>query len=356
MKKLLIYVLITTLALTFLNGCTNNSYKKYEDSFFDTFDTVITVIGYAQSKEEFESYMGKIHNRFLEFHKLFDKYESYEGINNIKTINDNAGIKAVEVEKEIIDLILFSKKWYYKTGQKTNIAMGPVINIWSEYREKAVDNPDKAKLPSIEELKEASKYTDIEKVIVDEEKSSIFLEDSNMSLDVGAVAKGYALELIAMEMETEGFKSALISAGGDIRSIGKPMERKKEKWIIGIQNPDSSLIDRGNILETISMNEASVVSSGDNQRYFIVDEKIYHHIIDPDSLMPGDYYRAVTVVTPDSGIADFLSTSIFLLPFDEGKTIIESIDETDALWVMKDGKIKMTEGMKELISGKGVLE
>ncbi|OLS03031.1 FAD:protein FMN transferase [Tissierella creatinophila] len=353
MKKGLLYFLILILSLSFLTGCTKDKYKKYEDSFFDTFDTVTQIIGYAKSEDEFEVYMDKIHSRFLVLHKLFDKYKTYEGINNIKTINDNAGIKPVKVEKEIIDLIIFSKEWYYKVGKETNIAMGPVINIWSKYRDKAIENPKNAKIPPMEELKEASKHTDIEKVIVDKEKGTVFLEDANMSLDVGAVAKGYAVELVAREIEKEGLGSVLISGGGNIKAIGKPMEKTKEKWGIGIQNPDKDLIDTGSILETLFVKDYSVVSSGDYQRYFIVDGEVYHHIIDPDTLMPGDYYRAITIVTPDSGVADFLSTSAFLLPLEESKKLIESIDDTEAFWVMNDGKIETTKGMEKIMLSKG---
>lgn len=353
MKRSLLCFLALTIALTVLSGCSKNKYEKYDASFFDTFDTITKVVGYVENEEEFDEYMEIIHDRFLELHKLFDKYKAYEGVNNIKTINDNAGIKPVKVEKEIIDLIIFSKDWYYKGGKATNIAMGPVINIWSQYRDQADGDPSKAELPPMEDLKEASKYTDIEKVIVDKQNSTVFLEDERMIIDVGSVAKGYAVEIIAQEIEAIGFKSGLISSGGNIRAIGKPLDGVRERWGIGIQNPDSSLFDTGNSLETLFISDDSVVSSGDYQRYFVVDDKIYHHIIDPKTLMPGDYYRALTIVTPDSGVADFLSTSAFLLPFDKSKELIESLDNTEAMWVMKDGTIRTTKKMKEIMLSNG---
>lgn len=353
MKKRYIFFLIIVLNISILVGCGNVTYTKYKDSFFDTFDTVTTVVGYAKDEEEFEAYMDKIYKRSVELHQLFDKYSEYDGVNNIKTINDNAGKKPVKVKKEIIDLLLVSKEWYYKSGEKTNIAMGPVIEIWSEYQNQASVNPENASIPTMEELEEANKYTDIEKLVVNEEDNTVFLEDPNMLLDVGSVAKGYAIELISKELEEEGFKSALISGGGNIRAIGKPLDTERERWGIGIQNPDKSLIDTGNLLETIFIKDASVVSSGDYQRYFVVDGKVYHHIIDPETLMPGNYYRAMTIVTPDSGIADFLSTSAFLLPLNESKELIESLKDTDALWVMKDGTIETTEGMDKIMLSEG---
>lgn len=354
MKKIISISLGILMIVSLLVGCERKpQYEKYSDSFFDTFDTITTVVAYTKDKEEFDLYMEKIKNRFMELHKLYDKYNTYEGINNIKTINDNAGIKPIKVDKEIIDLILFSKEWYEKAEKGTNIALGPVIKIWSEYRDEAESDPGNAKLPPMDILIEANKYTDIEKVIVDEENSTVYLEDPNMSLDVGSVAKGYATELVAKEIEEEGLQSALISAGGNIRGIGKPLDGLRERWGVGLQNPDKTLFDTGNVLDTVFINNESVVSSGDYQRYYTVGDMRVHHIIDPKTLMPGEYYRAVTVVTPNSGLADFLSTSVFLLPFDESYKLVESLEDVEALWVMKDGTIEATDGMKKIMGSYG---
>lgn len=355
MRKFIPIMLIGVLLLGLLSGCTGEpKYEKHDAVFFDTFDTVTQIVGYTKSKEEFDGYVDFIEERMHTLHKLYDKYNSYEGINNIKTINDNAGIQPVKVDKQIIDLILFSKDLYYKTGEETNIALGAVLRIWSAYRDEAESNPANAKIPPMEDLIGASKHTDLEKVIVDEEDSTVYLEDPKMSLDVGSIAKGYATELAAKEAYAKGFISGIISAGGNIRTIGKPMDSVRERWGIGIQNPDKSIVNEpSNILDTVFINDASVVSSGDYQRYFVVDGKAYHHIIDPKTLMPGDYYRAVTIVTPDAGAADFISTTVFLLPFEESKALVESIDNLEALWVFKDGTVEATEGMKKIMKSQG---
>lgn len=354
MKKRILMVLVLVVSLSLVIGCEKkSSYEKYTDSFFDTFDTITQVVAYTESKEEFDQYMETMHNRFIELHMLYDKYNNYEGVNNIKTINDNAGIAPVKVDKEIIDMLLFSKDWYEKAGEETNIAFGPVIKIWSEYRDIAEANPEDAKLPPIEDLEAANKFTDISKVIIDEANSTVYLEDSNMRLDVGAVAKGYATEIVAKEIQNHGLTSGIISAGGNIRTIGKPLDGIRERWGIGIQNPDLSVSANSNILDTVFINDASVVSSGDYQRFYMVDDKVIHHIIDPKTLMPGDYYHAVTVVTPDSGVADFLSTSIFLLPYEESRKLVDSLDNVEAMWVLKDGTIEATEGMKTIMKSQG---
>lgn len=357
MRRITAGIMAVILSMFLFSGCKTEpkvKYSKYSNSFFDTFDTITMVVGYTKSEEEFNSYFEKIKIRFEKLHKLYDIYNDYEGINNIKTINDNAGIKPVKVDKEIIDLILFAKNWYKRTGGRTNIAMGSVLRIWHDYREQGQFDPENAKLPPMEKLKDAAKHTDINKVIVDTENSTVYLEDKRMSLDVGAVAKGFATELVAKEIMAAGFTSGIINAGGNVRVLGKPLDGIRERWGIGIQNPDKSIVgeDTDN-LDTIFLNNASVVSSGNYQRYYVVDGKVIHHLIDPETLMPGQYYKAVTIVTQDSGIADFLSTTTFLLPYEKSRALVESLDGVEALWVMMDGKIEATDGMKKIMKSNG---
>lgn len=357
MTRITAGLLAIMLTISNFSGCkaqVKSKYNKYDGSFFEAFNTITRVVGYTKSEQEFNSYFEKIQTSFQRFHKLYDIYNDYEGINNIKTINDNAGIKPVKVDREIIDLLLFAKDWYKQTGGYTNIAMGPVLRIWHEYREEGRNDPENAKLPPTKELKDAARYTDIEKVIVNTENSTVFLQDKRMSLDVGAVAKGYATEVIAKEIMAEGFQSGIINAGGNVRVLGKPLDGIRERWGIGVQDPDKSIIsDDDNLLDTLFVNNESIVSSGDYQRYYIVDNKIIHHLIDPQTLMPGEYYRAVTVVTENSGIADFLSTTIYLMPYAQSRALVESLEGVDAIWIMPDGKIEATEGMKEMMKSNG---
>ncbi len=351
---LLSVLMMTATGCTFGGGPENGNYSKYSYEFTGAFDTVIQFVGYAKSEKEFETLAKKGQARFEELHRLFDIYHDYEGINNIKTINDNAGIKPVKVRKEIIDLILFSKEWYDRTGGVVNIALGPVLSIWHTYREEGKDNPEKARIPDINLLKKAAEKTDINKVEVDVENNTVFLKEEGMSLDVGAVAKGFATEIVVKELMEEGFTSFIVSSGGNIRTVGSPKDGVRNKWSIGIQDPDgNALIPNGDNLDIVYVNDASVVTSGDYQRYYVVGDKRIHHLIDPTTLMPANYYRAVTIVTLDSGVADILSTAAFLLPYEKSRALIESLEGVEALWIMPDKSINATENMKKMLKNLG---
>ena len=104
---------------------------RYKASFFDVFDTVTDIVAYSSDEDTFNEQISAIKEKLKYYHKLFDIYNDYEGINNIKTINDNAGIAPVTVERDIIELLLLSKKMYTQTNGQMNVAMGSVLKICS---------------------------------------------------------------------------------------------------------------------------------------------------------------------------------------------------------------------------------
>lgn len=347
-------LLLLTLVIN-LSACSSfGKPERYQAQFLELFDTVTTIIGYAPSKAEFTKFAQSVYDNLNEYHELFDIYNDYDGINNIKTINENAGVAPVKVDQKIIDMLLFSKKAYELSGGKVNVAFGAVLAVWHDYREAGIDDPSKAQLPSMELLQEKAAHTDINKVIINEEASTIYLEDPEMSLDVGAIAKGYATEKVADQSVADGYYNALLSVGGNVRAIGSKERNLTMKegttsspWSVGIQNPDLESDEQ--YLGILKLTDLSLVSSGDYERYYTVDGKRYHHIIDPVTLMPADYFTAVSIVTEDSGLADALSTAIFTMPYEEGLKLIEELTNTEALWVCQDGTMKYSSGFEALL-------
>lgn len=335
-------------ALVTLTSCSTTKKTRYEATFLELFDTMTTIVGYTKDKEEFTEYAQMIYDNLKEYHELYDIYNNYDGLNNIKTINDNAGVEPVKVDQKIIDLLKYSKDAYELTNGQINVAFGAVLSIWHDYRTEGIDNPDQAELPPVDLLKEKVQHTDINKVIINEEDSTVYLEDPDMRLDVGAIAKGYATEIVSKMVEEKGFTSGSLSVGGNVRTIGKKYETK-DSWKIGIQNPDLES-EQKNLYILNLQDGYSLVTSGVYERFYIVDGKQYHHIIDPETLMPSDYFLSVSIVCKDSGLADALSTSVFNMPFDKGLELIESLPDAEALWVFKDGEMKYSTDFQKFIS------
>lgn len=332
---------------TLINTGAGTDKTQYQATFLDLFNTVTTIVGKAESEEGFRQQAQEIYDSLLYYHQLFDVYNDYEGVNNIKTINDQAGIAPVKVDSVIVEMLADCKKYYEQTNGRVNAAMGSVLFLWHEARNDSINDPAHAYLPEMEKLKAAAEHMDMEKLVIDREASTVFLSDPDMRLDVGAIAKGWAAQKAAdacgakYPAEDGGF---LISVGGNVCATG-PKDADGTAWVIGIQKPDG---EANEYLHTVYVKSGCVVTSGDYQRTYAVDGKQYHHIIDPDTLFPSAYWRSVTIICEDSGQADALSTALFLMDLESGQKLLEQYDAA-AMWVNAEGKIFYSPGFEDLI-------
>lgn len=341
-------LILTALFVLSLSGCADLAappLTKYEAQYMDYFDTVTSVTFYLENEEQFKAAESLVRSEFERYHQLYDIYHNYSGMNNIKTINDNAGIVPVKADADIISLLQFAIKEYELTGGKTNVALGSVLSIWHEYRETGMKNESGNQIPDLEQLIRANEHTDIHQIRIDTAKSTVYLPDADMRLDVGSVAKGYTVQRIGEKLSRTGVKSALISAGGNVLTIGKKGDGTP--WRVGVQNPDFNA-EKG-YLHALNLQDMSLVTSGSYQRFFEVDGVRYHHIINPDTLMPWNEYVSVTILCRDSGVADALSTALFNLPFEKGMALIESQKDTEAMWVYPDGREVFSPGFEAYI-------
>lgn len=344
MKKMAAAALLMLLALTAALPA-GASMTKYSTVFTDTFDTVITLIGFAESEEVFNQQAASVHAMYQHLHKLFDTYNSYEdeGIVSICTLNQRAASESVAVDPILFSLLTFCKSNSALCGGQVNIALGSVLSLWHEYREAGLDNPASAALPPMADLTAASAHTSLDDLILDPETMTVRFADPELKLDVGAVAKGYATELVAQMLLAGDMPSFIISAGGNVRTGSAPQDGRA-KWGVGIQDPDGSVLGLTDIVETLYLSGLSVVTSGDYQRFYVVDGERYSHLIDPDTLMPGTFYRSVSIITEDSGFADMLSTAAFLMPYEQSRAFIDSLEGVEAIWLFEGGTMEMTDG------------
>ncbi len=353
-------IFLILLQFIVLVSCSKNKeYRMYTENTIELFDTVHIIKGYAKNEKEFKDIYNIYNYEMRRLDKLYSGYENFDGINNLKTINDNAGIKPIVVDKDLLDLLEISIKWNKEINSAVNIAFGPVISEW-----------EKQVVPDSKKLKELSKCTNIDNIVIDKSAGTVFLKEKCMKLNVGAIAKGYAVELVARKMEKQGITSVVISAGGNIKVVGNRKVAKKDKEIrdlrscksnfcIGLMPPvyNNIELDSNNPykkykeIAKLSVKDMSVVTTGDYQRYFIENGRVYNHVIDVNTLNPSKNFTSVTIITKDSGIADFLSTTLFLLSEEEGKKIIEKLSRdkkiiVDVIWLYKNGKVVITDNLK----------
>ena len=308
--KLTVLLLACILLLGVLPSCGQKpqAYKAYS---LDYFDTATTVTGYAESQEDFDTVSGEILAELGEYHRLYTIYHRFEGLENLCTVNElvDGRHRTVTVDRRIIDLLLYAKEMYTVTGGKLNIAMGSVLSIWHDYRELTITDPA-------------------------------------MRLDVGAIAKGYAVEMVARSLEERGITGYVINVGGNVRTVG--VKGDGSPWIAGIENPDTDAEEP--YVAYLKLSGESVVTSGSYQRYYLVNGERFHHIIDSETLMPAEDFRSVSVVCKHSGRGDALSTALFCMPLEEGLALVERLPDAEAFWVLPDGSTRQSEGFSAYIT------
>ena len=328
-KKTVITILLLSLAalILLILLLTDNPGERIQSrDYLDAFDTVSTLYDYSGDRD-FESIADKVGEMMLEYHRLYDIYNSTPEKANIRTVN-TAGGEAVVVDKRIIELIEWGIEIYYLTDGEVNIAMGSVTSLWKS-------SLKSGKIPTEKELSEAALHTDITKIEIDREKMTIRLSDPKMSLDVGAVAKGYTEEKIAEWLVSEGKSGYALDMGGNLRAIGEKPSGKG--FTTGIRNPDTSV---GGFIDTFTIKNESSATSGGYERYYEIGGVRYHHIIDKDTLASSDLYLSATVVTKSAALADALSTAVFCMSEEQiGKLLSKAEEPIKIIIADKNGDI-----------------
>ncbi|MDD6078413.1 MAG: FAD:protein FMN transferase, partial [Clostridiales bacterium] len=262
-------VLLCVLALALLlSGCSGTASKNEHrgKSYFTYFDTVSYVFSYAgDSAEQFEQRSAEVSGILEEYHKLFDIYHEYSGINNLCTINRLAGGEPVPVDEKLIDFLNYAKELYDKTNGEMNVMLGAVLSIWHDCRTAAGDDPAAARVPSEEELAAAAEHTDISLLEIDEANGTVRLADPEASIDVGAVGKGYATEKAAAHLAEIGAYGYALNVGGNIRTVGTKPDGSG--WVTGIRDPFDS---DGNFALSLTLSDTACVTSGSYERYYTV--------------------------------------------------------------------------------------
>ena len=312
--------------------------KMYTATWFDVFDTVTTVQGYAASEQEWNEQADALHADLLYLHEQLDIYNAYDGATNLYTVNRCAADAPVQVEPELFDFLQWAcKDVYTATHGAVNPAAGAVLRLWHDARESDSPAP-----PAQAAIDEALQHCDADTLLLDAENHTVYFADAAMQLDVGAVAKGYAAVQVGQKAAQRGLDSALLNVGGNVYIIGDKPDGSA--WRVGVENPWG---DSPQYLQTVELHKGdSLIVSGDYQRYFTYNGVRYAHLIDLTTGWPATYYSSTAVYThPDTGWGDAWSTALFCLPAEPSEALAEQhADTMGALWMYADGSLRQSSG------------
>ena len=302
--------------------------------FYSYFDTVSEISSYAgDSEEAFRKNAASVSALLEHWHRMLDIYHEYDGMNNLCTVNMCAGGEPVPVDRDLIDFVLYAKDMCTLTSGEMDISLGAVLRLWHEAR-----NAEASYLPSDEQLSDAYRHVGFDRLEIDTQACTLRLSDPVASLEPGALGKGYAAEKAAQMLISEGITGYVINLGGNIRCIGTKADGSP--WITGIRDPENP----EKLAVTLKISDCSCVTSGGYERFFTVNGVRYAHIIDKDTLYPAVGFSSVSVVCKDSALADTLSTALFCMSYEDGLSLVSSLDDVQALWILDDGSLRYTKG------------
>jgi thiamine biosynthesis lipoprotein len=254
---------------------------------------------------------------------------------DVTRINRSAGKEWVKVSPETMEVIKKAKEISELSEGGFDITVGPLTELWRKAREKKIP-------PSAEEVKEKLGLVNFKNMEMDR-NGKVFLKKKRMAIDLGGIAKGYAVDRAFDLLKSLGYKNLIVNAGGDLRVGGL---KNNQPWSIGIQNPRES----PKILARISVSDMSVATSGDYEKFFIYQGKRYHHILNPRDGFPAEGCQSVTLLCKEGMIADALATAVFVLGPEKGYSLCQKLEGVECLIVDKEGKTIFSTGLKDRIS------
>lgn len=325
MKRMTALLLAALLFLILLPGCSTSPQALSRTDYL--LDTVVTLTLYGAAEADLDA-------AFREIRRLGDLLDAYDPFSDLGWLQAAAGQKPVAVAPETMELLIFAKEMYERTGGRFDVTVGPLIDLW--------DVRNGGYYPTAEELTAALAMTGVDDLVLDEAAGTAYLARPGMRVDLGALAKGYIADRVKALLLERGVQSGVLDLGRNILLIGEKPDGAAFK--LGIQSPEAA----GDMLRVLSLRDRSLVTSGTYERYFEYEGRRYHHVLDPFTGFPADTgLAAVTILSASSLWGDALSTACLLLGVADGLALIDSIPDAEALFVLTDGTVVTTAGFPQ---------
>lgn len=318
---------ITSILLIVISFCfSQETYKRSLILMGSDFD--ITVV--AKDKVIADQYIDVAVGEIERIEKLIS---SWDANSQTSLINGNAGVQRVIVDQELFELIERSIQISKLTDGAFDISYASMDKIWK------FDGSMK-EMPSEEEIKTSVSKVGFHNIILDKEKSTVFLKLKGMKIGFGAIGKGYAADKAKLLLVSKGVEAGIINASGDMNTWGKQPDGSE--WKVAITNP----LNKNNAFALLPIVDGAVVTSGNYEKYAVFNNKRYTHIIDPRTGYPSSGIVSVTVFAPKAELADALATSIFVMGKEVGINRMNQLKGIECIIVDDQGEIYTSNNIK----------
>ena len=276
---------------------------------------------------------------FDQLTRVDELMSDYIADSQLSQVNREAFDNPVRVDDDLFEVLRISGEYSRQTDGAFDITVGPVVKLWRRAQ-------DGGELPTETELAQARSKVGFEKLVLNQAEKTVRFEVDGMRLDLGGIAKGYAIDLAIEAMQQAGAVGGLIDVGGDVRCFGPPSD-DKESWLVGLQDPSVE----GQLLLVLKLRGMAVATSGGYRRFAEVNGKKYSHIINPQAGSAADELVSVSIVAQTATAADALATAISVMGREKGFGLIDSLDETEVIVVPagKDAELIHTEGIRRYV-------
>jgi len=263
----------------------------------------------------------------------------YKSDSEISQVNRDAFNRVVAVSEPTYQVLRRSIEFSKLTGGAFDITVGPLVDLWRSAGKKG-------QTPSEEELAATKAKVGFEKLILDDKKQTVRFASEGMRLDLGGIAKGYAVDKAIEAMQKAGAIGGMVDIGGDLRCFGKP-PKGKSKWSIGLQNPKPNKnTDESDLLLVLKLDNAAVATSGDYQQFVLIEGKRYSHIINRRTGAGAHGLSSVTIIADNATDADALATAVSVMGTEKGLALIEKMPGTEAILITAQYQIMKTNGVE----------
>ena len=330
-NKKIVFLIVLVVLLLFLTGCTNNSEElpQAEDNVF-LMDTLVQMRAHGENAEiAVEKSMARIREIENLMSKTIESSDIYK-------LNNNPG-EEIEIDKESMTVLKRAKEYAELTEGDFDPTIGALVELWGIGSEDAV-------VPTESEVEQVLNNVDYQYLKLGESYAEI--TKAGVNLDLGGIAKGYAAEEVKKVVQEYDVEHAFVNLGGNVLVIGDKVDGSP--WKIGIQDPRAG---RGNVMAVIDAVDLTIVTSGNYERYFKEDGKLYHHILDPQTGYPADNnLLSVSIISKNSFDADALSTAVYVMGLEKGMEFIESMENIDVMFITKELDVYLSSGLKEIVN------